>query len=106
MKTYDNTISDSTDTILIEQTKVDAAIKKDGHFYAQCVGYNHAFEQMGHICPYEYCIETQPLHPTAEGDKSCPLFGHDCPGGVWQAFFCRMNDEEPRQHKYTPISGQ
>lgn len=106
MKTDNNPNTDAMDAIIAEQTKVDAAIKKDGHFYAQYSGYNHAFEQMGHMCPYEYCIETQPLHPTADGTKSCPVFGHDCPGGVWQSFFCWMNEDRPRRHEYTPISGQ
>ena len=106
METNNNTSQDMADAIYLEQTKVEAAIKKDGHFYAQHVGHNHAFEQMGHMCPYEYCIETQPLHPTADGNKSCPVFGHDCPGGVWQAFFCRMTEDRPRRHAYTPISGQ
>ena len=105
MKTNDTPTPNPSDVILVEQMKVDAAIKRDGHFYAQYVGYNHTFEQMGHMCHYEYCIETQPLHPTADGNKSCPIFGHDCPGGVWQAFVCRMNDEQPRRHEYTPISG-
>ena len=106
MKTDNNQNTDAMNTIIAEQTKVESAIKKDGHFYAKYSGHNYAFEQMGHVYPYEYCIETQPLHPTADGSKSCPMFGHDCPGGAWQAFFCRLGEGRPRRHEYTPISGQ
>lgn len=94
----DNTITNS-------QQWVDAAIEKDGHFYAQYAGPNQRFDEMGHMCPYEYCIETQDLHPDEDYSKSCPIFGHDCPGGAWQAFCCRMNDEPPRRHEYTPVFG-
>jgi len=40
---------------------------------------NKDFKEMGLVCAYEHCIEHMPLseEPT---EKSCPIFGHDCPG--------------------------
>jgi len=42
----------------------------------------------GFTCPWEHCIETQPL---SGGAAACPIFGHDCPNGDAQASEC---DEE------------
>lgn len=94
---------DAMNEKLRTQDNVNAAIAKDGHFYAHYAGPNYLFNMMDHVCAYEYCIETQPLHPGANGQMSCPIFGHDCPGGAWQAFFCRMNDDRPHRHEYTPM---
>ena len=40
---------------------------------------NLDFEAQGLVCEYEHCIEHMPLGEPS--DDSCPLFGHDCPGG-------------------------
>jgi len=66
---------------------VKESIKKGGMFYAEFAGFNEDFEEMGHICPFEYCIETQPL-PEERSSASCPVFGHDCPAGRIQAEQC------------------
>lgn len=48
-------------------------------FYKAFDGVNKDFEKMGHMCGYEYCIET---FPNEKGNEfACPVFGHDCPGG-------------------------
>lgn len=60
--------------------------------FAKC-GHSRCFEpnpkrkkQKG-ICIYEHCIENMEIteKPTIE---SCPVFGHNCPGGEKQAQYC------------------
>ena len=74
--------------------KIKEALAKNDMFYAEYVGPNEEFEEMGHICLYEYCIETQEL--TEEDTAlSCPIFGHNCPGGEKQVKFCEyLNKNE------------
>lgn len=43
------------------------------------------YEELGLICGYEHCIELQPL---TETKLSCPVFGHNCPGGLSQVRVC------------------
>ncbi len=45
------------------------------------------FAEHGLSCPYEHCIELMPLEG---GEISCPVFGHDCPGGPSQVQVCRF----------------
>jgi hypothetical protein len=46
------------------------------------------WQAAGLLCPWQHCIERAPLR--AERDEhSCPVFGHDCPGGAAQAAACR-----------------
>lgn len=64
------------------------------HGYSGCRGYvpitqfNHAFRIQQFWCPWEHCIELFPL-PKVRTPGSCPIFGHDCPGGEGQAVSCR-----------------
>jgi hypothetical protein len=48
---------------------------------------NSDWEQQGLICPYEHCIEHMPL-PEKTTEVSCPVFGHDCPGGPLEVGIC------------------
>jgi len=42
---------------------------------------NPGAEDEGLVCEYEHCIENMPI--TLEStDRSCPFWGHDCPGGI------------------------
>ena len=45
------------------------------------------FLQRGLSCPYEHCIELMPLKYC---EISCPVWGHDCPGGQSQLMVCRF----------------
>lgn len=45
----------------------------------------------GLCCAYEHCVECSPL---TGGPAACPVFGHDCPGGVAVAEFCRFESDE------------
>jgi CxxC-x17-CxxC domain-containing protein len=61
--------------------------------YAKC-GFSRCFEpnpkwiEQHGICMYEHCIENMPLRVPRD-ERSCPTFGHDCPGGLAQANKCR-----------------
>ena len=59
--------------------------------YVPVVRFNHAYQEQWLICPWEHCIELQPL-PQDRHTGSCPTFGHDCPGGEQQAEECRNAD--------------
>ena len=41
---------------------------------------NKDYSKQGLICEWEHCIEHFPLKEKSE--LSCPVFGHDCPGGL------------------------
>lgn len=48
---------------------------------------NPDYVKHGLICEWEHCIEWMPL--TEESTKySCPVFGHNCPGGVEKVSKC------------------
>jgi len=53
---------------------------------------NPQWHEQGLMCEYEHCIEHMPLDPV-RGDVSCPLFGHDCPGGVDRVASCNTADD-------------
>lgn len=67
------------------------------HGYSESIGYmpttqfNYAYQQQWLICPWEHCIELFPLAAERHAG-SCPVFGHDCPGGSTQANQCREAD--------------
>ncbi|MEM2959701.1 MAG: hypothetical protein QW261_15475 [Candidatus Jordarchaeaceae archaeon] len=41
---------------------------------------------------YEHCIENMPLTMERTGE-SCPLFGHNCPGGEEQVAACERIED-------------
>ena len=49
------------------------------------------YKQRGQCCPYEHCIELVDLSPSPS-EKSCPAFGHDCPGGRNQVEACKRTE--------------
>lgn len=54
---------------------------------------NLDYEKHGLICEWEHCIEWMPLteEPT---EYSCPIFGHNCPGGVEKVSKCGKTIED------------
>lgn len=48
---------------------------------------NLDYEKQGLICEWEHCIEWMPLTEERTG-FSCPVFGHNCPGGVEKISEC------------------
>lgn len=56
--------------------------------YSLNIGPNSDYEAQDLFCEYEHCIEMMPLAELKTG-KSCPEFGHDCPGGEKQVKRCK-----------------
>jgi len=57
---------------------------------------NYSYGLQGLACSWEHCIEYYPLEG---GEKSCPIFGHDCPDGAKQATTCRRASNSIRNPK-------
>jgi len=49
---------------------------------------NEKWGAEGLICQFGHCIERMPLRSEG-GERSCPVFGHDCPGGTRQVKACK-----------------
>ncbi len=54
---------------------------------------NKDYEQQGLLCEWEHCVEHFPLKER-ETELSCPVFGHDCPGGIEARKSCGRNIED------------
>jgi len=50
---------------------------------------NENFKKHGLLCEWEHCIEFMPL-PSRNTKASCPIFGHNCPGGADKASKCKI----------------
>ena len=75
---------------------IDLAEELNGTF---SIGYsidfspNLDYEKHGLLCEWEHCIEWMPLtRKTTE--YSCPVFGHNCPGGVEKIRTCGKTIED------------
>ncbi len=55
--------------------------------YSIDLSVNTEYEKQGLLCEWEHCIELMPLSekPTK---LSCPVFGHNCPGGLVKVSSC------------------
>lgn len=53
---------------------------------------NESADASGLTCEWEHCIEHLPLKRERD-EESCPVFGHDCPGGASQALTCQETTE-------------
>ena len=63
--------------------------------YTKEFGFNKDWKKQNAICGYEHCIELMPLE--SPSDKSCPIFGHNCPGGKEMVSKCQMEfDKIPK----------
>jgi len=47
--------------------------------YVKDFSFNPNWKKQKALCGYEHCIELMPL--TKRTNKSCKVFGHNCPGG-------------------------
>ncbi|MED3727084.1 hypothetical protein [Priestia filamentosa] len=56
--------------------------------YIKRVEANYAYQKQGLICHWEHGIELMP-YEKFEHRKRCPIFGHNCPGGIEQATYCK-----------------
>ena len=48
---------------------------------------NQGYDKQGLVCEWEHCVEYFPLEEERTA-LSCPIFGHDCPGGTEAREFC------------------
>ena len=51
---------------------------------------NPEYEKQGLLCEWEHCIELMPLSKRLT-KISCPVFGHNCPGGLNKVSSCDKN---------------
>ncbi len=58
---------------------------------------NDNWQEQGLTCRYEHCIERMPLR-RERWPGSCPVFGHNCPGGISQVDKCMSEEEASRIH--------
>lgn len=57
---------------------------------------NENYEEHGLLCEWEHCIEWLPL-TEKDTELSCPVFGHNCPGGETKVTECeRTIDDIPK----------
>jgi len=49
---------------------------------------NYDFDEQGLMCEWEHCIEHMPIRREPD-DRSCHIFGHDCPGGIGTSVKCK-----------------
>lgn len=62
---------------------------------------NLDFEEQGLVCEYEHCIEHMPLRQE-RSPESCPVFGHDCPGGPRRVVTCPAAQAHLAGHTVIP----
>ncbi|MFA5148708.1 MAG: hypothetical protein WC491_06250 [Candidatus Omnitrophota bacterium] len=57
---------------------------------------NSSYHAQGMFCEWEHCIEHSPLREMSS-ELSCPVFGHDCPGGLETRSLCNKKiDDIPK----------
>lgn len=59
---------------------------------------NLDYAEHGLICEWEHCIEWMPL--TEPTEYSCPVFGHNCPGGVEKIAKCGKTIEDIPSNRF------
>lgn len=52
---------------------------------------NNEYKKQGLFCEWEHCVEHFPLRSKVD-DRSCHVFGHDCPGGIGTKVQCKKNN--------------
>lgn len=54
---------------------------------------NSDYKEQGLLCEWEHCIEHFPVREERD-DISCPVFGHDCPGGIGTRTKCQKSIDD------------
>jgi hypothetical protein len=54
---------------------------------------NPEYEEQGLSCEWEHCVEHFPLREKRD-DRSCHVFGHDCPGGIGIRAKCQKSVDD------------
>lgn len=60
--------------------------------YSIDINANEDFEKQGLLCEWQHCIESMPCQ-NVPLEKLCPLFGHDCPGGIERVASCKSGEQ-------------
>lgn len=64
---------------------------------------NPNFREQGLLCEWEHCVEYLPLQ-RHRNELSCPVWGHDCPGGIEVAKACDIGPDDIPSYRYTSSS--
>ena len=54
---------------------------------------NRNYKEQGLSCEWEHCIELFPLREDSD-DRSCHIWGHDCPGGIGTRMECKKSMDD------------
>ena len=54
---------------------------------------NPEYKEQGLLCEWEHCVEHFPLRENHD-DRSCHVFGHDCPGGIGTRAKCQKSMDD------------
>ncbi len=57
------------------------------------------YAKKGLFCEYEYCIEEMPLMEE-RGGLSCPVWGHNCPGGKERVKTCGKTIDDIQEERF------
>ncbi len=61
---------------------------------------NLDYEKHGLLCEWEHCIEWMPL-TEEQSELSCPVFDHNCPGGVEKVSWCCGTTKDIPSNRFT-----
>jgi len=70
--------------------------------YTKYFGFNPNWKKQKALCGYEHCIELMYIG-AKRTKKSCPLFGHNCPGGKAMVDKCRKTLEDVPEERFAKI---
>ncbi len=59
--------------------------------YLPVIEANENYKENGLVCKWEHCIELLPFSEN-QPELSCPIFGHDCPGGIESRKMCKASN--------------
>lgn len=54
---------------------------------------NSGYEKQGLLCEWEHCVEHFPIRENRD-ERSCHVFGHDCPGGIGTRVKCQKSIDD------------
>ncbi len=60
---------------------------------------NESFDEQELHCEWEHCIELMPLNKE-RSNKDCPVFGHECPGGVGKVIKCDKSIKDIPEERF------
>jgi len=61
---------------------------------------NPNYEEQELLCEWEHCIEHFPLREGSD-DRSCHVFGHDCPGGIGTQTKCQKTIDDIPDERFS-----